>query len=426
MHPLSLLLLCIALIYISPGIDAREYLLDDWRFGRWELTGPRRELKESGIEPALILTVDYAKPVAGGSDHDAAVMGNVDLVLDIDAEKTLGWTGAKFFIYALGNHHHTAGDGEFLTDKIGNAQVTSNIEAPSAAKIYELWYDQTFLSAESGRSWSLRMGLYDLNSEFDVIESAAGLINSSFGIGPDFAQSGQNGPSIFPSTSLALRLRYVGNKGVYAQYAVLDGVPGDPDNERGTHVQFNDGDGALQVLEAGLAQEADVGQRHRKIALGFWRYNPQQTQIAADELDAEVKTSRNAGYYVIGEYQLMQESADKAQGLCVFLRYGRANDDINAIATYTGAGASYVGLLDGRDADQLSFGVAVAHFGDTFINAERAAGNEATREEWVYELSYRVQLSPWFALQPDVQLIRDPFAGGDDVTLALLRAEVVF
>src|SRR5262245_37267013 len=118
MRPLSLLLLCVASIYISADAGAREYLLDDWRFGRWELTGPRRDLKESGITPALILTVDYAKPVAGGSDYNPSVMGNIDFVLDIDAEKTLGWPGAEFFLYALGNHQHTTGDGEFLTDKL--------------------------------------------------------------------------------------------------------------------------------------------------------------------------------------------------------------------------------------------------------------------------------------------------------------------
>lgn len=420
MRSLSLLLLCVASIYASDGVEAREYLLDDWRFGRWELTGPRRALKESGIEPALILTVDYVKPVAGSSDYDPAVMGNVDFVLGIDAEKTLGWTGAEFFLYVLGNHHHTTGNGEFLTDKLGNVHVVSNIEAPSAAKVYEFWYDQSFLQA-----WSLRFGLYDLNSEFDVIESAAGLINSSFGIGPDFSQSGANGPSIFPTTSLATRLRFAGDNGFYAQYALLDGVPGDPQNDRGTHVQLGGGDGVLQALEAGLVQQASHTQRFRKIAIGIWRFNPAQAQIEVDE-SIEPQTSHNQGWYVLGEYQLMRETSDVTQGLCLFLRYGQADDDINAIKTYAGFGASYIGLLPQREADQLSFGIGIASFSEVFVAAEEVAGNIVKREEWVYEVGYRAQLSPWLALQPDLQLIRNPLGGGDNVTLALLRAEIVF
>ena len=55
---------------------------------------------------------------------------------------------------------------------------------------------------------SIKFGLYDLNSEFDAIEAAALFINPSHGIGPDFSQSGRNGPSIFPLTSLALRADY--------------------------------------------------------------------------------------------------------------------------------------------------------------------------------------------------------------------------
>jgi len=421
-RPLSLLLLCVLSIYISARSEARDYLLGDWR-------GNRQALAQSGIEPGLVYTVEYAKPSAGGGDNSAVVMGNVDLTLLIDAEKRLDWQGAKFFLYVLGNHHHTSGNGEFLTDKIGNAQVTSNIEAPTAAKIYELWYDQAFFPVQSGQTWSLRIGLYDLNSEFDVVESAGGLINSSFGIGPDFSQSGENGPSIFPTTSLALRLRYAAHNGVYAQFALLDGVPGDPNDEHGTHVHLGDGDGVLQVFETGLKQDAEVAQHFRKIAAGVWRYNPQQAEIAGDEDvydGADTRTAHNLGYYVIGEYQLLQESADAAQGLCIFLRHGQANDNINAIATFTGAGVSYLGLLPGREADQLSIGFAVVSFGDAFINAERAAGNDAVRDERVYEISYRLRLSPWFVLQPDLQLVRDPVAGGDDVTLALLRAEIVF
>jgi len=419
---LSLLLLCLLSIYMSARSSASDYLLGDWQ-------GHRQKLIESGIAPGLVYTVEYAKPLVGASDNSAVIMGNVDLTLLVDAEKRLGWQGAKFFLYVLGNHHHTSGNGEFLTDKIGNAQVASNIEAPTAAKIYELWYDQTFFPVQSGQTWSLRMGLYDLNSEFDVVESAAGLINSSFGIGSDFSQSGENGPSIFPTTSLALRLRYATDNGVYAQFALFDGVSGDPNNDHGTHVQLGNGDGALQAFETGLKQDADAARHFRKIAIGLWRYNPSQAEIADDEVvyeGANAHTSHSLGYYVIGEYQLLQESVDAAQGLCVFVRHGRANDDINAIATFTGAGASYLGLLPGRDADQLSVGVAIASFGDAFVNAERAAGNNVVREERIYEVSYRLRLSPWFVLQPDFQLIHDPVAGGDDVTLALLRAEVVF
>ena len=96
---------------------------------------------------------------------------------------------------------------------------------------------------------SILAGLYDLNSEFDVIENAGLFLNSSHGIGADFAQSGENGPSIFPSTSLTARLKIQPFKHFYIQAAALDGIPGNPDVDHGTHVHLGDGDGTLLTLE---------------------------------------------------------------------------------------------------------------------------------------------------------------------------------
>lgn len=53
----------------------------------------------------------------------------------------------------------------------------------------------------------MRIGLYDLNSEFDALDDAGLFINSAFGVGTDIGLTGVNGPSIFPVTSLAVRAR---------------------------------------------------------------------------------------------------------------------------------------------------------------------------------------------------------------------------
>ena len=70
-------------------------------------------------------------------------------------------------------------------------------------KLYEAWFEQTLFDDRL----SFKAGLYDLNTEFDVVETAGLFINSSHGIGPDFSQSGVNGPSIFPTTSLGIRVK---------------------------------------------------------------------------------------------------------------------------------------------------------------------------------------------------------------------------
>lgn len=119
----------------------------------------------------------------------------------------------------------------------------SNISAPNTAKLYEAWIQKNSV----GNRISVLAGLYDLSSEFYRLQSAGLFLNSSFGTGPEFAQSGVSGPSIFPDTSVGIRVAYKPAEGVVIRGAVLDGVPVNrPDGSRSV---FEGGDGALIVAE---------------------------------------------------------------------------------------------------------------------------------------------------------------------------------
>src|SRR4029078_10769706 len=97
----------------------------------------------------------------------------------------------------------------------------------------------------------LRLGLSSLRSEFDVFETASLFLQSSHGIGVDYAQSGLNGPSIFPTTSTAARLRYNPTRRTPALFALLDGLAGDPNDPHGTQIIGRRSDGVLLASEAG-------------------------------------------------------------------------------------------------------------------------------------------------------------------------------
>ncbi|TDI96625.1 MAG: hypothetical protein E2O76_11425 [Caldithrix sp.] len=96
-----------------------------------------------------------------------------------------GWKGASFFLYGLGN------SGGNPSENVGDAQIVSNIEGPDTWKFYEIWIQQNLFLGKL----SVLAGLYNLNSEFDVIETGQLFLNSSHGIGPDFSQTGLNGRS---------------------------------------------------------------------------------------------------------------------------------------------------------------------------------------------------------------------------------------
>ena len=159
----------------------------------------------------------------------------------------------------------------------------------------EGWIQQNLL----GNHVSVLFGRYDLNSEFYRLQSASLFLNSSFGIGPEFSQSGQNGPSIFPFTSVGGRFAIKPIEQIVFRTAVLDGVPVERPN--GTRQVFANGDGALIVTEADYlyrpagteqprTREFRIGRNccgtyTGKLALGDWYYTAtfdDLTRIAPD------------------------------------------------------------------------------------------------------------------------------------------------
>lgn len=368
---------------------------------------------ESAMDFDLMYKADVMSTVSGGKKRGTEVLGNLDVKLMFDAEQLFDWRGASFFLHGLSSL-----GGKPNARQAGTAQGIDNIEVnTNTAKLYEAWAQQLLWDDRA----SLLAGLYDLNSEFYVTDTSGLFLHPAPGIGSEFGQTGQNGPSIFPTTSVALRVKAQPDPSYYIQAAVLDGVPGDPDNPRGTHVQFNEGDGALVIAEGGYLR-GDHGQvflsdRDRdnkstepfgKYAVGAWYYTARFDDLT--EVDGAGKALRrndNRGVYFLAEQSLYHE-ADDAQGLAAFLRYGVANADINRLDRSLYLGAVYTGLLPGREADQLGLSLGVAHNGSKYRQSQLSADTPAQESETGMELTYRAQITPWLAVQPDIQYIVHP------------------
>ncbi|QDX27540.1 carbohydrate porin [Sphingomonas suaedae] len=365
-------------------------------------THTHRELpaKEGGDDKPwnfeVVYTAELMGNAAGGVERGARYLDNLDIVFDADLERMVGWTGAQLWLYGLYNN------GNSISDLVGDAQAVSNIETGTRAiRLYEAWIDQKF-----GDVASLRVGLYDLNSEFDALDASGLFVSSPHGIGTDFAQSGQNGPSIFPSTSLAARVMFAPAEGWAVRAAVLDGVPGDPNRPARTAVKLGKGDGALLVgeVEAPLAGG--------KLLLGHWRYT-----APFERTDGAGTETGNAGTYIRAELPLAKRDDGT---LDAFIRAGTASARFNMFDRFASAGLTFTGWLPGREEDAFGVAIAAAFTAEPYRRATGAAGSEVA-----VELSYRAQLSPWLAVQPNVHYVRRPSAdpGVDDALVLGVRTE---
>jgi porin len=365
----------------------------------------------NGVAFEAVYTSEVFSNLSGGLKEDTEYLDNLDLVLNIDGEKVFGIPSATISLYVIANS-----GSDLSGNVVGDLQSVSNIDAPQAAKLYEAWWNQGFVND----ALSLKFGLYDLNSEFDVIETAGRFINSSHGIGPDFSQSGQNGPSIFPTTGLALRILAELGEG-YAMLAVLDGVPGHPDRSTGTHIRLDSDDGVLSVMEMGWLPD-DASGVYSKMALGLWGYSKEFDEILNP---GELSSSR--GGYVLAERQLTQESSDPSQGLAVFGRYGVAGSEVNQLGSYLGLGVVYTGLFEGREGDQLGLAIAKANNGDEYRMAEQLAGTPVDDAETNVELTYSAQVNSWLRVQPDIQYVINPGTrkNFNNTTIIGVRLEII-
>lgn len=348
--------------------------------------------------PAVSLGVTYTGDLwantTGGLRTGEKYLDNLDITATIDAEQAFNIPGGTFFFYGLYNNNTTLSD-----TLVGDLQVVSNIDTTTAFRLYEAWYEQTF---DDDRG-SLKVGLYDLNSEFDAIDTAGLFLNSSHGIGADFSQTGQNGPSIFPVTSLAARLQFQLNDSVLVRAAVLDGVPGSLVHTRRTAIKLGDGDGALMVGEI----EADLN--GTIAALGAWKYTSDFDHVLdVDRAGNPIRQGGNQGFYVAAERKFADNPDDP--GLSIFGRLGFAETEVNQFSRYAGGGVSYQGLLAGRPDDTVGLAVAHVNNGSPFRRAAALAGSQVGKSETNFELTYRAPINDWLTVQPDAQWVINPGA----------------
>ena len=346
----------------------------------------------------VVNILDFAANVDGGVEKEQSLLYNLDVTAEYDMSRS-GVEGGTLFIYGL------ATNAEGLNSHVGDAQGTSNIDNDTLFRLEEFWYNQEF----AGGNASVLIGLYDLNGEFDAIDTAGLFLNSSHGIGVDYAQTGENGPSIFPSTSLALRLDYAVDDQLTIRAAILDAVPNDPDNPRAHKLSFDEG--ALLAAEVDYAASDNL-----RIAAGLWWYTSEFDRILVADGGPE---SDNFGFYGIADYALSDRTS-------AWVRLGRANDEINQIAWYLGAGIVTTGLMPQRPDDAFGLAVAIAENGSPFKDAAELALSPVDDREIAIELTYRSELLDWLSVQPDLQYVLDPGMDPslDDAVVANLRFEI--
>jgi porin len=361
---------------------------------------------------------DLVANVAGGEHHGTAYAGAGNAELTFLLGPLIGWPNARVFILGLATH------GGAPSALVGDVQGVSSLQATPAVRLEEVWLQQNLL----GNRLSLLAGRYDLNSEFYRLQSAALFVNGSFGMGPEFAQSGVAGPSVYPSTAVGARVAVKPGRDIVWRSAVLNGAPVNrPD---GSTRLFASGDGALLVTELAFLSRPDTarGEPHNprfrigrlltprpydgKVAVGAWHYTARFPDLVDTLASGDpVQHQGSSGAYAIADRALWSAAHGRPGTLAAFAQLGLGDDRVNQIGSYVGVGLNLAGAFPGRAMDELGLALGSARNGSHFERLH-AGTDAATGGETTVELTYLAQLGEWFSLQPDLQYVRAPGGAG--------------
>lgn len=379
----------------------------EWEQATGDWAGFRTRLEDAGLSFAGSYTFDLQGAWSGGVDQRSTYDHLLDFNATLDLERAFGIKGGSVYV----DFQSTAGDSP--SRRIGDFHGTSNIEeAQSRDQVAELWYQQWLFD----NVLRLKVGKVDGNKEFDFTEAGAEFLNTGAGLDTTNALL-----PCYPDPAMSVNLFVYPSEKWYIGFGFYDGAGNDGirTGERGPATFFSDelSDDFFYTAETGVTFDTVWFIRDLRIAAGVWHHD-------GDFAEFDGGTSSGAtGFYALSEANFWKadpNNNDDSRGLYGFFRYGHAEEDISAAVNALGAGLKLQGTFETRDDD--SAGVFV---GWTDLSDEDGAGFE--NDETVVEVYYRMNVTPFIHVVPDIQFIFDSNGGAtEDTVVGGVRVSIDF
>lgn len=374
----------------------------DWGGGG---SGLRTGLEDVGLTIAGSYTLDWSSVWAGGLSRRASTRTLFNVNLNADLEHLLGLEGGSAFADFLSSDmrggSRDAGDAMGIDD----AETGENVD-----QVSELWYQQAML----GGLLRVKIGKIDANTEFNATSTNALHMHATAATNLTMF----NLPT-WPDPAMGVLAVFTPVEWAYASAGIFDGglAEGRGTGRHGPRDLWH-GSAAYCIAEGGLrwGDLCDLGPG--RAGLGAWYSGGSHARFDGDTQNG------TAGGYLVAEQRLLpgRERPDEAEaGLFAYFRAGFADDHVVIAGFHLAAGLSLHGTFDGRAHDTAGLTFAFADLSD-----DPAAGTPD--DEFTVEVFYRIAITPWLTVMPDVQFIVNPGGTGtlDDAVVGALRVEISF
>ncbi len=417
--------------------------------GNGDIGGHRARLAGHGVTYGVNYIGEVWRNPSGGVSRATVADGRLELVVDADFNKLLGWQGASFHVngYYIQSSSRQDDTGQYgLSSRhIQNLMTISNIEAFPSTRLFEAWLQQKLFE---GRV-SIRLGQLAADSEFAVSEHAGQFVNGTFGWPVIGGANLVNGGPAYPLATPGARLQVDVTDRISLLAGVFNGDPAgrgaeqDPQrrNRHGFNWQAKDKPFAIAEAQVNWNREEGSAGLAGTFKLGIWHHfgSFEDQRIVADGLSLAVsaedarRREGNPGFYAVLDQQLYRAGG---MGLGAFFRVATMPSDRNLVDFTFDTGLKAWGFMPGRKDDSAGLALSYARISDRARALDRDLNlandlSAAVRDyELTVEANYTAQIVPGWTVQPVFQYIWHP--GGHaidptdvDATKAIKDAAVV-
>lgn len=380
----------------------KQWIDGDYATGKW--FGARPVLEDHGLTINSSLLYSPFMKTSGGASGEGSGKGYslFNLGVTLDTEKAGLWKGGTFFTLYQRKTGYGISGANGQSGAMGDWMGLDGWDWRQINQISECWYQQKFWD----NKLRLKVGKQDSNTDFAYLNSGWDFINTAFSVNPTIPmptypdQSFGFMAEINPKEWLSIR------NGIYSKF----------------NIPFN-----ITEIEV----KPTIKKLPGRYSIGAWEMSDSNNSgMNVQYMDYGTNTAysnyfnRNYGAYAQFEQMVYKEKKDDEndmQGLVVFGQFGASPSNRNDMNRYVGGGLHYQGLIPKRDKDKAGVAIASGSFAPRLGDITSQVGDET-----VVEAFYRVQVSPWFYLQPDVQFITRPSGYYDSSVAIGLRTVITF
>lgn len=387
----------------------------DWLFGDWG--GRRTALQERGVTFDFNHVGEFATNVSGGELERSTYADQWLFGVDLDLDKLWGVHNAHFKV-SITDRNGTSLSKEAGLDTL--MQVQEIYGRGQAWRWTEFYYQQTYF--DGTLDWKIgRLPVGDFAS------FSCDFMNLSFCAQTPGTISSGSYWYIWPVSQWATRLKYNFGKQGYVSAGAYQVNPAYLDKHQAFRLDSPHGtEGMLYILEGAWTPTfAAQGGLEGSYKLGAWYTNAENDDVLLDvNHEAQSVTGAPAlqrsrgygGYFNLQQTVYRPDPDDPDRGLDVFFNWTQADRSTAYFDRAIALGLFYEGAFASRPRDQIGFAIGSNRVNDrarTGIALANAAGlpeQPLPKTEYVAELFYGAQLTPFLMLRPNIQYIRH--AGG--------------